>query len=78
MDDTGIDPFLAHGILAANPHLYDYIHTLEFDPVGRVEMVDGAGQVLNTLVKGTFSLEMSDRSSAQVQFRRPRRIQPLP
>ena len=57
MPEQQLDPFSGGGRFAANPSLYDYVHTLVFDPAGTVEMVDGAGQVLNTLVKGRFAVE---------------------
>jgi hypothetical protein len=57
MADQGYGPLFSGGRLAANPHLYDYVHTLVFDPSGTVEMVDGAGQRLNTLVRGRFTVE---------------------
>jgi hypothetical protein len=51
------NPFATGKRLVANPYLYDYVHTLEFHSAGIIEMVDGAGQRLNTLVHGRFSVE---------------------
>jgi hypothetical protein len=51
------DPFSRGERFAANPHLYDYLHALDFVPFGSVDMLDGAGQVLNTLVRGRFGVE---------------------
>lgn len=62
------DPFSRGGRFAANPHLYDYMHTLAFDPSGAVEMVDGAGQVLNTLVRGRFTVEELGPTEFSVAF----------
>jgi hypothetical protein len=55
-------PLSRGGRFAACPHLYDYVHALDFAPFGvapfgRVDMLDGAGQVLNTLVRGRFTVE---------------------
>lgn len=61
-------PFLLSGAFEANPHLYDYLHRLNFSPSGLVEMVDGAGQVLNSLVRGRFSLQAAGQNTALVQF----------
>jgi len=63
-----IIPFLLSGAFEANPHLYDYLHRLSFSPSGLVEMVDGAGQVLNSLVNGRFSLQAAGQNAALVQF----------
>lgn len=41
--------------LIANPHLYDYIHDLRFGDNGTVELVDGAGQLLTTRARGTYT-----------------------
>lgn len=68
MSEQRPDPFSGGGRFAANPHLYDYVHTLVFDPAGTVEMVDGAGQVLNTLVRGRFSVEAPGPMEFVVNF----------
>lgn len=60
MAESEPSPFAAagrFGRFAANPHLYSYVHTLDFKPAGAVEMVDGAGQTLFTLIQGRFSVE---------------------
>ncbi len=41
--------------LITNPHLYDYIHDLRFADDGTVELVDGAGQLLTTRARGTYT-----------------------
>jgi hypothetical protein len=61
-------PFMLSGSFEANPHLYDYLHRLSFSPSGTVEMVDGAGQVLNSLVRGRFSLQAAGQNAVLVQF----------
>jgi hypothetical protein len=61
-------PFTLSGEFEANPHLYDYLHRLSFSPTGIVEMVDGAGQVLNSLVRGRFSLQAAGQNVTLVQF----------
>jgi hypothetical protein len=68
MPEQGSDPFSAGGVFGANPHLYDYVHSLAFTPAGTVEMVDGAGQVINTLIKARFSAEPLDATSFHVTF----------
>lgn len=57
MPEQWSNPFGGGGRFVANPHLYDYLHALDFMPFGSVDMLDGAGQVLNTLVRGRFSVE---------------------
>lgn len=56
------------GSFEANPYLYDYLHRLSFSPSGVVEMLDGAGQHENARVKGRFSVQQRDQSTALVQF----------
>lgn len=68
MDGERGTAFPIPGRLAANPHLYDYLHALHFSSSGAVEMLDGAGQSLNTLVKGRFSVQPRDQSSSLVHF----------
>lgn len=61
-------PFSLSGLFEANPYLYDYLHRLSFSPSGVIEMLDGAGQHYNARVKGRFSVQQRDQSSALVQF----------
>lgn len=68
MPEQPANPFMIGGRFAANPQLYDYAHTLTFDPAGVVEMVDGAGQALNTLVRGKFTVEETGLSSFALAF----------
>ncbi|HEX8033543.1 MAG TPA: hypothetical protein VF510_06835 [Ktedonobacterales bacterium] len=68
MPDQLPDPFSAGGVFAANPNLYDYLHTLQFNSTGTLEMLDGAGQVLNTLVRGRFNVEQLTSSAFQLNF----------
>ncbi len=63
MPEQHLDPFSPGGQFAANPQLYDYIHSITFGADGGIEMVDGAGQVLNTLVRGQFSAEQVEPDS---------------
>ena len=51
------DPFSSAGRFFANPHLDDYVHSLDFQASGNIEMVDGAGQVLTALVRGRYAVE---------------------
>jgi hypothetical protein len=68
MPEQQSDPFSAGGTFVANPRLYDYIHKLVFEPSGAIKMVDGAGQVLNTLVRGRFSIETLGPAEFRVNF----------
>jgi hypothetical protein len=61
-------PFAVSGPLEANPYLYDCIHRLRFFPSGVVEMLDGAGQLINAHVKGRFALQSGDEHTALIQF----------
>jgi hypothetical protein len=56
-----------NAFMIANPHYYDYIHTLEFSN-GTVEFVDGAGQVLNAVVMGRYRVFGEDETSARIDF----------
>lgn len=60
--------FIRGATFRANPHLYDYVHQLEFNPDSSIEMVDGAGQVLNTLVKARFALSSAANASYVLHF----------
>lgn len=61
-------PFGVSGPLEANPSLYDYLHRLRFFPSGVVEMLDGAGQLINAHVKGRFAVQSRDEHAALIQF----------
>lgn len=54
--------------LVANPHLSDYFHRLSFSSSGSVEMVDGAGQQILSLVRGKFSIHPLDQTAIQVRL----------
>jgi len=58
--------FAAGERLAANPDLYDYVHYLDLDPTGTVEMVDGGGQALATLVQGRWDVALLDAATARL------------
>jgi hypothetical protein len=60
--------FSTPNVYIANPHFYDYIHFIEFKADGSVEMVDGAGQALNTLAHGKYRIHKIDISTAEVEF----------
>lgn len=55
-------------LLSANPHFYDYVHHVTLDADGGVEMVDGAGQALNTLAKGRYRIVAQDDAKAELEF----------
>src|SRR5262249_41082206 len=59
--------FSLYGRFDANPHYYDYLHYVDFKTFltgektsGQLEMADGAGQRMNALIKGTFTLQPGD------------------
>ncbi|WP_126557448.1 hypothetical protein [Dictyobacter kobayashii] len=54
--------------LVANPHLSDYFHHLSFSLSGSVEMADGAGHSVLSIVKGKFSIHPIDQNSIHVRF----------
>lgn len=54
--------------LVANPHLSDYFHRLSFSPSGSVEMADGAGQLVLSIVRGKFSIHPIDQNAIQVRL----------
>lgn len=60
--------FSTPNVYIANPQFYDYLHFIEFRADGSVEMVDGAGQVLNTLAHGKYRVHKIDISTAEVEF----------
>jgi hypothetical protein len=68
MQEEQVTPFSVTGPLEANPYLYDYLHRLSFSPSGVVEMLDGAGQVLASRVKGRFSIQARDQNAVLIQF----------
>lgn len=43
--------------LSANPHYYDYLHSLEFKAGGDIEICQGAGQLITTLVQGHYKIQ---------------------
>ncbi len=54
--------------MIANPHFYDYIHVLDFKDDQTVELVDGAGQLINTVARGHYQARDLSPSSAEVTF----------
>ena len=54
--------------MSANPHFYDYIHSLHFEDNGKIEFVDGAGQVINTVARGGYRLGEVKQNSAEISF----------
>ncbi|GHO51168.1 hypothetical protein KSX_93310 [Ktedonospora formicarum] len=62
--------------LAANPHLADYFHRLHFSPSGSVEMADGAGLSILSIVRGKYALHPIDQHTIQVTFYDLREMHP--
>ncbi len=54
--------------MSANPHFYDYIHFLNFQEDGSVELIDGAGQLINTVARGNYRVGTVTQNSAEVTF----------
>jgi hypothetical protein len=54
--------------MLANPQYYDYLHFLDFHDNGSVELVDGAGQVINTVARGRYQTHDLAHSIAEVTF----------
>ena len=63
-------------LIAANPHLYDYAHFLAFKENNEVEFVDGAGQLINIVVKGSYKIISIDNSKVGVEFYNLREVNP--
>lgn len=62
--------------LVANPHRYDYIHFLELFEDGRVEMVEGGGQVLRRQINGRYEIVVLGPTEAHVRFYDLRDVDP--
>lgn len=62
-DHTLLRPLLPDSRFAANPDLYDYVHTLYVSDATSLEMIDGAGQRLFTLVQCRFVVEALTKAS---------------
>ena len=54
--------------MSANPHFYDYIHSLNFQEDGSVEFVDGAGQAINTVAHGKYQVLNPNQNSVEILF----------
>jgi hypothetical protein len=54
--------------LAANPHLYDYLHQLCFRENGTVELLHGSGQFLRTRAIGQYAINEVNETTALVKF----------
>jgi hypothetical protein len=52
----------------AYPHYYDYLHTLDFQANGTVELLDGAGQLINIEAIGKYRVREIDTFLAGVEF----------
>ncbi|MEH1895264.1 MAG: hypothetical protein V7K94_08170 [Nostoc sp.] len=56
------------GRLNANPHYYDYFHSLLFNEDGTVDMASGAGQAIIVTAQGKYSVSKIDRASFSIKF----------
>ena len=54
--------------LSANPQFYDYLHCLDFESDGSIQMIDGGGQVINTKARGKYRISQADGTSFEVHF----------
>lgn len=57
--------------LSANPNFYDYIHSINLQPNGTCEFVDGAGQCLCLDITGTYKLtyDSDQQTSGSIEFK---------
>ncbi len=55
-------------VMSANPHLYDYLHCLRFQDDFSVELLDGAGQVINMVTRGSYRARERYTSRLEVSF----------
>jgi hypothetical protein len=62
--------------MLANPQLYDYVHDLDFREDGSVELKDGAGQLINCVVRGRYSVRALGDESAVVAFFELKEVDP--
>lgn len=62
-------PFLKlPNVLSAYPYYYDYLHSIHLKFRRIVKIVDGAGQVLNSLARGKYQLHVIDGMNAELEF----------
>jgi hypothetical protein len=54
--------------MLANPHLYDYIHSLKFEADGTLEFVDGAGQMIHLRGHGRYEVRPIEDAKFEVAF----------
>jgi hypothetical protein len=54
--------------MSANPQFYDYLHVLNFKDDYTIELVDGAGQLINTVGHGRYAIRDLSPSTAEVTF----------
>ncbi|KRT55697.1 hypothetical protein [endosymbiont of Ridgeia piscesae] len=54
--------------LSANPNYYDYLHLIRLVEDGTVELIDGAGQSINTEVNGKYSIYEMDADTVSIKF----------
>lgn len=55
-------------VLDAYPSYYDYIHSIELREDGRIQLRDGAGQMLIALARGKYALNMLDNATAELEI----------
>ena len=60
--------FSTPNVYLANPQFYDYLHDIKFEADGSVEMVDAAGQIINTVAHGKYRVHKIDAFKAEVEF----------
>lgn len=55
-------------VLSANPHYYDYLHIVAFEPNGRVRLEHGDGQAMKFEAGAEYSIMRHDADSFIVEF----------
>ncbi|HEY1012623.1 MAG TPA: hypothetical protein VGE07_07960 [Herpetosiphonaceae bacterium] len=63
-------------LLSANPHLYDYMHYMDFDDDGSVKMIDGAGQRINAVAEGRYRHRQPSDDLIEIEFFELRELNP--
>jgi hypothetical protein len=62
--------------MSANPHLYDYKHSLRFRDDLSVDLIDGAGQVFNAVARGSYHADEIAPGAIEVSFHGLVRLNP--
>jgi len=55
-------------VLSANPHYSDYIHALFFQDEASIEMIEGAGQIINGKAVGKYQIVVVNDTTAVIEL----------